>query len=113
MRAPLALLALRAWVLTGVVCAAVTVEVIILSFGSYYSAYGDGMILLAVTALGFIPASAGFHLLMAGTIYVIFLVPLLLWGEALIPRIFLTQNYLFVAILVVTILMRHLHRVSL
>ena len=43
------------------------------------------MILLAVTVLGFIPASAGFHLLLAGTIYAIFLVPLLLWGETVAP----------------------------
>lgn len=105
--------ALRAWILTGVGCAAITVEVIILDSGSYESAYGDGMILLAVTALGFIPASAGFHLLMAGTIYGIFLVPLLLWGTSIAPRLFFTQNYLFLAILAVTIFMRKMHRTAL
>ncbi len=105
--------ALRAWILTGVVCAAATIEIIILDSGSYDSAYGDGMILLAVTALGFIPASAGFHLLMAGTIYGIFLVPLLLWGTSIAPRIFFTQNYLFLAILAVTIFMRKMHRTAL
>ncbi len=106
-------LARRAWVLAGVVLGAALVEIMILSFGDYYSAYGDGMILLSVIALGFIPASAGFHSLVAGTIYAIFVVPLLLWGGAVSPRIFFTQNYLFIAILAVTILMRHLHRVSL
>ena len=39
--------------------------------------------------------------------------PLLLWGEDVAPRLFFTQNYLFVAILAVTIFMRHLHRASL
>ena len=39
--------------------------------------------------------------------------PLLLSGPSPFPRNFFTQNYLFLAILAVTIYMRHLHRVSL
>jgi len=105
--------ALRAWILTGVMLGAGAVEIMILSYRSYQPAYGDGMILLAVTVLGFIPASAGFHALMSGIIYLIFLVPLLLWGEAVPPRIFFTQNYLFLAILTATIFTRQMHRVSL
>jgi PAS domain S-box-containing protein len=106
-------LALRVWLLASIVVSAAAIEVMIFGSGGYLSPYGDGMILLAVTVLGFIPASAGFHLLMAGTVYAIFLVPLLLRGAFDAPRIFFTQNYLFLFILAMTVLMRHLQRVSL
>ena len=106
-------LALRAWILAGVVLGAVTIEVMILSQGGRHSEYSFGMILLAVTVLGLIPASVGFHVTISAAIYATFLVPLLLWGEAVPFRVFFTQNYLFVAILAVTVYMRHLHRTSL
>ena len=61
--------ALRAWLLAGVAIGAAAIELMILAHGGCRSPYIDGMILLAVTVLGFIPASAGFHLLLAGTIY--------------------------------------------
>jgi len=105
-------LALRGCILTGVVASAAAIEVMIFGSGGSLSPYGVGTILLAVTVLGFIPASLGFHLLLAGTIYVIFLVPLLLWGAPDAPRVFFTQNYLFLFILAVTVLMRHLQRIS-
>lgn len=105
-------LALRAWVLAGVTLSAVTIEVMILSQPGSHSAYGYGMVLLAVTALGLIPASAGFHSTVSAAIFATFLVPLLLWGEPFPPGVFLTQNYLFAAILAVMVLMRHLHRAS-
>jgi PAS domain S-box-containing protein len=104
--------ALRAWLLAGVAIGAVAIELMILAHGGYRSAYNDGMILLAVTVLGLMPASTGFNLLLAGTIYTIFLAPLLLWGENFSGRLFFTQNYLIIAILAVMILIRHLHRSS-
>ncbi len=106
-------LLVRAVLIAGVVLAAVTIEVMILSFGAFHSAYHDGMVLLAVTVLGFIPASVLFHSLVSGTIYGIYLVPLLLWGGEMQGRIFFTENYLFLAILGVTVLLRNLHRRSL
>jgi PAS domain S-box-containing protein len=105
--------ALRAWILAGVVAGAVAIERMTLAHGGYHPAYGDGMILLAVTVLGFIPAGVRFHLLLAGALAAVFLAPLLLGGPGSRPPAFFAQNVLFLAILAVTVAMRRLHRVSL
>ncbi|HEY5998776.1 MAG TPA: PAS domain-containing protein [bacterium] len=104
---------LRVSLLSAVALSAVTIEVMILLHGGHHSPYLSGMILIAIVALGFIPASTRFQMLVAGVIYVVFLVPLLLWGGPTGPRQFFTQNYLLVAILAVMVAMRHLHRISL
>jgi PAS domain S-box-containing protein len=105
--------ALRLWVVAGVAVAAVAMETLILATGGLGSPYTIGVVLLAVTALGLIPASARLHLVLAGAIYGVFLVPLLLWGEALRPRAFFTENYLILATLGALVALRHLHRTSL
>jgi PAS domain S-box-containing protein len=102
-------LALRALALTAVAIGAASIDPLHVFRGDPSAVFGDGVILLAVTVLGLVPAGAGFHLLSAAAIFGVSLAPLLHGRGAGAPPT-LARDSLFVAILAVTILMRHLHR---
>jgi len=88
---------------------AVAIEAMILQSQGYLSPYYAGMVLLAVIALGFFPASTRFHLLLATTIYLVYLVPILLLQDIHDHRAFFTQNYFLFFILGAGVIMRHIN----
>jgi PAS domain S-box-containing protein len=104
---------LRFWVFLALLFSAAAIEAMILHHGGHLSPYAPGMSLLGVLVLSMIPAGLGYHLLLAGAIQAIYVVPILLWDEITQPRLFLTQNYFLAAILGATVLIGHFSRRSL
>lgn len=91
-----------------VVGTAFTIELMILQFGGIASPYHAGMILLGISVMGFIPARFRFHLLVAATIYAIYLIPLLLNEPVADRQGFLIGNTFLVLIFSTLLLMRYL-----
>lgn len=101
------LFSLRLLAFLAVFYSAATMELMIIQFHGHHSPYYAGMILLAVVALGFLPAGMRFHLFLAGTIYSVYLLPLLLIGDIHDPRTFFTQNYFLLFILGAGVVIKH------
>jgi hypothetical protein len=100
-------LSLRLLAFLAIFFSAGTIEIMILHFHGHHSPYYAGMILLAVVALGFFPAGIRFHLFLAATIYLVYLLPLLALGDIRDTRTFFTQNYFLILILGAGIVIRH------
>jgi PAS domain S-box-containing protein len=92
-----------------VLASAAVLEAMILDFGGHSSPYLIGLILLAVTVLGLIPAGPAFASVLAGTIFAVYLVPLLAWDTFLEPGFFAVGAALFAAILVTGVLINWMH----
>jgi two-component system cell cycle sensor histidine kinase/response regulator CckA len=100
-------IALRTIAFLAVLLSAVIVEVMILQSGGHLSPHYPGMILLAVVVLGFLPAGIRYHMLLAGTIYGVYALPILLAGEITSPRLFLSRNIFLLCILGAGVVIRH------
>jgi signal transduction histidine kinase len=91
-----------------VFCCATAVELMILHFGGHESPYYVGMILLGISVVGFVPARFLFHVVIASTIYAVYLIPILLTESIAGHRDFLISNTFMVLIFSTMLLMRYL-----
>ncbi len=95
--------ALRFFYFAGIFASAATIEAMILHTGADHSLYSMGMILLAVSALAFVPADLPFHAAMAGTIYGVYLLPIIMTQDIDdLPVLFVTN--LFMCAIILTVL---------
>jgi PAS domain S-box-containing protein len=94
----------------GVLAPAVALEAMILDFGGHHSPYMIGLILVAVLAAGLIPSGALFAALNAGAIFVVYLVPILLWDHVTDPEFFAVRSALFFCVLAAGVLVRWFHQ---
>ena len=83
----------------GVLASVIALEAMILDFGGHHSPYLIGLILLAVVIAGLIPTGAGFAALNLGTIFVLYVVPILLWDTVREPAFFIVNTALFFCVL--------------
>ena len=96
-------------VFLGVLASAVVLVSMILFFGGHQSPYLIGLVLVAVVVLGLIPAGVGFASLLAGTIFTVYLVPILLWDIIREPPHFVATTALFAGTLVAGVIIRWFH----
>ena len=94
----------------GVLASAIALEAMILGFGGHHSPYLIGLILLAVVVAGLIPTGAGFAALSLGSIFVVYLVPILLWDTVSEPTFFTVNTVLFFCVLASGVLVRWFHQ---
>lgn len=91
-----------------VAASAATVEIMVMRSGGHASPYYVGHILLAVCAVGFVPARLNLHILNAVLIYCIYLLPILLLDRIEEERRFVIQNGFLVSAIVTTLVLRAL-----
>jgi PAS domain S-box-containing protein len=94
----------------GAIAAAVALEAMILDFGGYHSPYLIGLILVSVIMSGLIPSGPWFAALCQGALFVIYVVPLLLWDTMLETRYFTVNAVLLFCILAAGVLIRWFHQ---
>ena len=95
----------------GVLASAIALEAMILWLrGRHYPPYLIGLILLAVVVAGLIPTGAGFAALSLGSIFVVYLVPILLWDTVSEPTFFTVNTVLFFCVLASGVLVRWFHQ---
>ncbi|HWR72077.1 MAG TPA: ATP-binding protein, partial [Nitrospirota bacterium] len=80
-----------------VVLSAVTIELMILSFGGHRSSYYAGMNLLIVGAFGLIPFSLVLSVSVALAIYVIYIIPIALFDTITDPAMFIANNVFMIS----------------
>jgi PAS domain S-box-containing protein len=84
-----------------IICAAVIVsamiEMMILAFGGHQSPYYAGMIVVFMFLFGLLPITFGTSLIIAGIIYLTYLVPILLFDAVTNYRIFINNNMFLLA----------------
>ena len=97
-------------VFVGVLAPAIAVEAMIMDFGGSRSPYMIGLILIAVITSGLIPAGAGFASLCLGGIYLVYIVPILVWDTVSDPAIFAVNAVLFFCVLTGGVLVRWFHQ---
>jgi len=93
-----------------VLASGIALEAMILDFGGYHSPYLIGLILVAVVVAGLIPTGAGFAALSLGTIFVLYVVPILLWDTVREPAFFVVNTTLFFCVLASGVLVRWFHQ---
>jgi len=96
-----------------VAASAGTIELMILQFGGHDSPYAAGQIVLGVCVLGFIPAWMSLHLLFAGIIYGMYVVPILLFDHVDRSAMFVSTNGFLIAALASALILRYLSERSL
>lgn len=94
----------------GVLVSAVALEAMIMGSGGHHSPYLIGQILLAVVIAGLIPSGAGFASLSLSTIFVVYLVPILLWDTVSEREFFAVNVVLFSCVLASGVLVRWFHQ---
>jgi len=94
----------------GVLVSVIVLEAMILDFGGYRSPYLIGLILLAFLAAGLIPSSAMFSSLIMGTIFVVYVAPILIWDTVHEPEYFTVSTTLFFSVLASGVLIRWFHQ---
>ena len=97
----------------GVLVPAIALEAMILDFGGHHSPYLIGLILLAVVVSGLIPTGAAFAALSLGSVFVVYVVPILLWDTVSEPAFFTVNSALFFCILASGVLVRWFHQTHL
>ena len=93
----------------GVLVSAIALEAMILDFGGHRSPYLIGLILLGVVVSGLIPTGVGFTALSMGTIFVVYVVPILLWDILSESAYFSVNTVLFFCVLASGVLIRWFH----
>jgi len=94
----------------GVLASALALEAMILEFGGDHSPYMIGLILVAVVVTGLIPTGAGFAALSLGTIFAVYVIPILLWDTVSDPAFFTVSTTLFFSVLACGVLVRWFHQ---
>lgn len=91
----------------GILVPTCMVEAMIFSFGGHESIYYAGFMLILVFVLGFLPTSFGLTSLLAGTIYAIYIVPLILFDDITNVRVFISNNVFILATLGIVLIWRY------
>jgi PAS domain S-box-containing protein len=87
---------------------AVMVEIMILSFGGHQSSYYVGMIIVFMFCLGFLPLfSIKFTILFGASIYLIYLLPILIFDNITNVPVFINNNIFLMAIAMIAIAWRY------
>jgi two-component system cell cycle sensor histidine kinase/response regulator CckA len=76
----------------GFLITAAMVELMILSFGGHQSIYYVGIGVILAFFLGFLPISIGFAALIAGLLYAIYLIPIIIFDDIVNVRTFINNN---------------------
>jgi PAS domain S-box-containing protein len=97
-------------VFLSVLVSGIALEAMILEFGGHHSPYLIGLILLAVVVSGLIPSGAGFAALCLGALFVVYVVPILLWDTVTDPAFFTVNSTLFFCVLASGVLVRWFHQ---
>lgn len=85
------------------------VELMIFHFGGHQSIYYAGIILIFIFILGFLPTSFRVTLLMACSIYTIYLLPILLFDNITNPKVFINSNVFLVASALIVLVWRYIN----
>ncbi len=93
-------------VMTIIIFSAITVEIMILSFGGHASSYYAGIILVIIAAIGFIPFSLPLAISTGIAIYAIYLVPILLFDDITDRSTFIANNIFLLATFAFTLTWR-------
>lgn len=81
---------------TMIIMSAITIELMIIPFGGHTSPYYAGMNLLIIGALGLIPFNTPLTILMALSIYAIYIIPILLFDTLTnIPAFVMNNTFMF------------------
>ena len=94
----------------GVLVPTIALEAMILDFGGHHSPYLIGVILVAVLVAGLIPTGPGFASLALGSIFLVYVVPILLWDTVHEPAFFTVNTVLFFCVLASGVLVRWFHQ---
>jgi signal transduction histidine kinase/CheY-like chemotaxis protein len=92
----------------GLMASGVTIELMILRWGGHASPYYVGLILLALCAASFIPTSKRFNLLLCSSLYLLYLLPILLFDIITNGRYFFMANVFLLASLGTLIFVHYL-----
>ncbi|RJQ48801.1 MAG: GGDEF domain-containing protein [Nitrospiraceae bacterium] len=94
--------------LFAIIASAAAIELMILRFGGHTSPYYAGMLLLGVCVLGFIPITFVFHVVSAVSIYLIYMLPIILTERISDFSTFFMANFFIISIFCSALLMRYL-----
>jgi PAS domain S-box-containing protein len=87
------------FVILSSIITAIMIEIMILSFGGHASPYYAGMIILLVFMLGFLPISVEVAIINNLLVYMIYLVPLLMFDTISNTKMFINNNVFLIATL--------------
>ena len=91
---------------TMIILSAITIELMIIPFGGHTSPYYAGMNLLIIGALGLIPFNTPLTILMALSIYAIYMIPILLFDTITNIPAFVMNNTFMFSTFVITLTLR-------
>ena len=92
----------------GTLIVSTMVELMILSFGGHQSPYYAGMIIVAVFIFGFLPLfSAKISIILNSTVYMIYLLPILILDNITNTRIFINNNIFLFACITISVVWRY------
>jgi two-component system cell cycle sensor histidine kinase/response regulator CckA len=80
------------FIILGFLITAAMVELMILSFGGHQSIYYVGIGVILAFFLGFLPISLGFAALIAGLLYALYLIPIIILDDIVNVRTFINNN---------------------
>ena len=80
------------FIILGFLITAAMVELMILSFGGHQSIYYVGIGVILAFFLGFLPISLGFAALIAGLLYALYLIPIIILDDIVNMRTFINNN---------------------
>jgi signal transduction histidine kinase len=98
----------RMLIYAAVLGSAATISLMILKTGGHSSPYYVGVILVSVAVIGFIPGRFSMHAMLAGIIYLTYLLPILLFDLIIDHRTFFMENAFLVMILATLLFQRYL-----
>ena len=95
------------FIIAAAVIVSTMVELMVLSFGGHQSPYYAGMIIIFIFLSGLLPLSFRLTALVAGLIYGIYLLPILLFDTITNVRLFINNNVFLIAVVAGGLLWRH------
>lgn len=96
-------------IITAVLIPTSMVELMIFSFGGHQSIYYAGLILIFIFILGFLPTTFTVTLLIATSIYAIYLLPILFFDNITNIRVFINNNVFLISSALIVLVWRHVN----
>jgi len=96
-------------IITAVLIPTSMVELMIFSFGGHQSIYYAGIILIFIFILGFLPTTFKVTLLIATSIYAIYLLPILLFDNITNMRVLINNNVFLISSALIVLVWRHIN----
>jgi len=100
-------------VIAGLLLSASAIEVMVLGLGGHKSFYYAGFNLLTVCALGLVPLPLGISSICVGLIYLIYLLPILLFDTLNDFPLFFSNNFFIIATFIIALVWRYLSQKNL